>query len=256
MPTELAVQQVHEYEEQGFLNIPDVLGVDELLELQRRTSDIAEGKVQGFPKENIELEPSSGGLHSFQTVRKLKACAENDPVMMRYARSEKILDVMQSLLGPDIKLFDSQAFMKPPGGVEKAYHQDSAYFSIEPMALATCWVALDDVTTENGCLWVIPGSHRGGVLAHSEKWMVGDRVDKRIPESAFDRNTEVPITMRAGSCSIHHSLLLHSSRPNQTTHSRRGLAFHFLTARSRWTDPNRPKPDFPLLRGREYPGCV
>ena len=256
MGKKLVDQEVQAYEERGFLDVPDLLDKDEITELRQRIEDIAELRMQGFPKDQIELEPGADGVYSLQTVRKLNACAENDTVLMQYAKSEKVLDVVQALLGPDLKLYSSQAFMKPPGGVEKPYHQDSAYFSIEPMALATCWIALDDVTVENGCLRVIPGSHRNGVLPHSEKWVVGDKIDMRIPASAFDSDTEVPITMHAGSCSIHHSLLLHCSRPNQTRHSRRGLAFHYMTAKSRWTDPEQPKPDYQLLRGREFPGCV
>jgi phytanoyl-CoA hydroxylase len=155
-----------------------------------------------------------------------------------------------------VKLFESQLFMKPPGGVEKPYHQDSAYFTIEPMALVTCWSALDDVTVANGSMWVIPGSHLGGVVDHGEPWQIGDRIDKRVPASAMDLASEVPMVMPAGSCSFHHSLLLHSSRPNRTNHSRRGFAVHYMTARSRWTNPSKPAPNYRLLRGREYPGCV
>ena len=150
--------------------------------------------------------------------------------------------------------------MKPPGGIEKTYHQDSPYFKIEPMALVTAWVALDDVTLDNGCMWVVPGSQRNGALDHSEPWKVGDRLDMRIPDSAIDEaksaNGEQPVTMRAGGCSFHHSLILHRSGPNRTPHFRRGMATHYMTARSRWTGAPAEKPDYPLLAGREYPGCV
>jgi ectoine hydroxylase-related dioxygenase (phytanoyl-CoA dioxygenase family) len=146
--------------------------------------------------------------------------------------------------------------MKPPGGVEKPYHQDSPYFPIEPMSLVTCWIALDNVTIENGCLWVVPGSHRLGPLPHSERWMVGDREDMRVPETEFNRNEEVPITLTPGSCSFHHSLILHMSHPNKTQTARRGLAFHYMTSKSRWTNANKSQPNYLLLRGQEYPGCV
>jgi hypothetical protein len=244
-----------EFQKSGFVVSEDLISVEERLELCQRTADIANGLVAGFPEDDIELEPNAD-TRSLHTVRKINRCAQNDPVFARHAGNNKILEVVEPLLGPDIKLFGSQAFMKPPGGVEKPYHQDSPYFTIEPMAMVTCWIALDDVTLDNGCLWVIPGSQHLGPLPHSEKWVVGDRVDMRIPESLFDRNLEVPIPLKAGSCSFHHSLLLHMSHPNQSDQPRRGVAFHYMTAKSRWTAATPPEFEFPLLRGRSYPGYV
>ncbi len=243
-----------QYKEEGYLVVEDLLTQQELQRLRQRTIDIAEGRVD-FPPENIELEPGAAQQNA-QTVRKINGCAKNDPVFLAHAENERILDLVESLIGPDVKLFGSQTFMKPPGGIEKPYHQDSAYFFIEPMALVTCWAALDDVTLENGCMWVIPGSQRLGVLDHSESWQIRDRVDKQVPESSFEQHKEVPVTMRARSCSFHHSLILHKSNANQTQHPRRGAAVHYMSARSRWTHPSLPKPDYKLLRGREYPGCV
>ena len=79
--------------------------------------------------------------------------------------------------------------------MEKTYHQDSPYFKIEPMALVSSWVAMDDVTLENGCLWVVPGSHKGGALDHSEVWMVCERRDMTGPEAVFDRNINGWVTI-------------------------------------------------------------
>jgi phytanoyl-CoA hydroxylase len=247
--------QIARYQAQGFLIVENVIPPDEVERLKQRTADIAEGRVP-FPEQHLELEPTANGHRSLETVRKLDGCAEYDPVFLEHARNDVILDMVEDLIGPDVKLFESQLFMKPPGGVEKPYHQDSAYFSIEPMALVTCWSALDDVSVENGGMWVIPGSHRRGVVDHAAPWKVGDRVDMQIPVTASDRAAEVPMVMPAGSCSFHHSLLMHSSRPNRTNRSRRGLAVHYMTSRSRWTDPDRPAPGYRLLRGREFPGCV
>ena len=190
------------------------------------------------------------------TLRKINHGAESAAVLLKHAFNPAVVDIITGLLGPDIKLFGDQCFVKPPGGIEKTYHQDSPYFTIEPMALVTAWVALDDVTLENGCMWVVPGSHHGGALDHSETWMVADRKDMKIPDSSFDRASEQPITMKAGDCSFHHSLILHSSGPNNTSSFRRGYATHYMGARSRWTGPAADKPDYPLVCGAEFEGCV
>lgn len=246
---------VSAYESRGFVIVENLLTRDELQSLRDRTSAIVAGRI-AFPVENIELEPNGIQKNGARAVRKLNRCAESDAVYLDHARNAKILAIVEALIGKDIKLFGSQAFLKPPGGIEKPYHQDSAYFPIEPMAMVTCWAALDDVTLNNGCMWVIPGSHRQGVLPHSELWMVGERQDMRVPEKALERRNEVPLVMLAGSCSFHHSLLLHSSCPNHSSLPRRGLAVHYMSAQSKWTDAGQVKPDYLLLQGREYAACV
>ena len=248
-------QQLSGYGSEGFCVVEHLVSEAELAELRQRTEDIAEGKIDTFPRCNIELEPGATSC-SLQTARKLNRCAESDEVLLAHARHPSVLDIVERLIGSDIKLFGSQCFMKPPGGVEKPYHQDSAYFAIEPMELVTCWTALDDVTLENGCMWVVAGSHQQGVLDHSEPWLVGDRQDMRVPQAMIDQSREQAITMPAGSCSFHHSLLLHRSTANGTERPRRGLAIHYMSSRSRWTDPSRPQPDYLLLRGAEFPDCV
>ncbi|MEQ9407648.1 MAG: phytanoyl-CoA dioxygenase family protein [Fuerstiella sp.] len=245
-----------EYQREGFLIAESLLSDKALQSLRDRMTDIAAGRVPGFPKEDIEYEPGEQRDAGVPTIRKINRCAENDAVFMAVARQPEILDIVESLLGPDIKLFGSQCFMKPPGGIEKPYHQDSAYFTVEPRALVTCWIALDDVTIQNGCMWVVPGSHRGELHDHSQPWDVGGRVDMQVPDEKIDRSQETPIIMSAGSCSFHHSMLLHRSGRNQTDTHRRGLAIHYMSAESRWTHPSLPQPSYLLLRGREYPGCV
>ena len=243
------------YRELGYLIVDSLFSLDEVASLRQRTEAIASGEVD-FPTELIEYEPGREGERTLSTVRKLNRCADADDVFFRHASEDRVLNIVESLIGPDIKLFGSQCFMKPPGGIEKPYHQDSAYFSIEPFDLVTCWTALDDVTEENGCVWVVPGSHTGGVIDHSQPWQLPGRTDMQIPDEQIAVELETPLVMEAGSCSFHHSLIMHKSMPNCTDKSRRGFAVHYMSAQSKWTDASHPPRRFPLLRGREYEGCV
>jgi phytanoyl-CoA hydroxylase len=255
MPT-TSQSQISQYSVDGYLVCSSLLSSADVDVLSRRMSEIAGGIVPSFPVNSIEFEPDSDGIFSETTVRKINQCAEHDDVFMSHATNPRVLDVVESLIGPDIKLFGSQCFMKPPGGIEKPYHQDSAYFTIEPAELVTCWTALDDATIENGCLAFIPGSHRGRLLDHDQPWMVGNRVDMQVRDEQLDRSREIHIELQRGSCSFHHSMLLHRSGPNRTGQARRGLAVHYMSSTSRWTHPTKPKPDYVLLRGQEYEGCV
>ena len=245
-----------QFQKDGFATVKTLIPPSELETLRQRMDMISEGRVPAFPAEMIEYEPVAAGSIATPPVRKINQCAERDDVFMAHAANPRILDIIESLIGPDIKLFGSQCFMKPPGGIPKPYHQDSAYFNIEPRELVTCWTALDDATIDNGCLWVIPGSHRIGLLDHDQPWHVGDRVDMQVRDEQIDCTRELSNELTAGSCSFHHSMLLHRSGPNQTESPRRGLAVHYMSSRSRWTHPTDPRPTYPLLRGREYPDCV
>ena len=253
MPLDQA--QIDQYHRDGHLSVPGLLTQVQLDALRQRIEDIAENRLD-FPERYLEYEPGVERERSLATLRKINGPSGCDSFFVEYAATPALLDAIESLIGPDIKLFSDQIFMKPPGGMEKTYHQDSPYFHIEPMALVTAWVALDEVTLENGCLWIVPGSHKNGPLEHSEPWMVGGRQDMKIPDSAFDRHREIPITLPMGGVSFHHSLLLHRSGPNNTPHPRRGMATHYMSSRSRWTSVPADKPDYALLRGREFPDCV
>lgn len=250
-----AETEVLDYESQGHITVENMLTPDEVELLRTRIGDIALGKVP-FPQADVEFEPTREGDTQPPAARKINRCAENDEVFLACAANPKILDIVEKLIGPDIKLFGSQCFMKPPGGIEKPYHQDSAYFTIEPLSLVTCWIAIDNVTVENGCMWVVPGSHRGELHDHSQPWDLGGRMDMQIPDEKIPRDREQPITLTAGSCSFHHSKLLHRSGPNHTGTPRRGFAVHYMSARSKWTHPTKPQPQYALLRGREFEGCV
>ena len=239
----------NEYQKRGYVVVDHLIGTERVEMLRERLRQIAEGEVS-FPKALIEYEPGADRERCLSNLRKVNRLAGYDETFLGHARTPAILDIVEQLIGANIRLFSDQAFMKPPGGIEKTYHQDSAYFQIEPANLVTCWLALDDVTLENGCLWVIPGSHLEGIKDHSQDWDVGDRIDKTIPEEALKRAQEVPITLRAGSCSFHHSVLLHRSGPNNTSTRRRGIATHYMSATSRWVGEPDQKPDYPLLRGQ------
>ncbi len=251
----ISAETIRRYEEDGYIVVERLFSRAEVEQLGRRIEEACSGK-SGFPEEDLEWEPGGPRVRDIRHIRKLNNGVCHDDLFRRFATDPRILDVVEGLIGPDIKLFGDQLFIKPPGGIEKTYHQDSPYFKIAPMALVSGWIAVDDVSEANGCLRVIRGSHKLGPQPHSDVWMVGDRKDMKIPDRLIDRGLERKIEMEAGSVSFHHSLLMHSSMPNLSASFRRGYAFHYMSAQSRWTGDPATKPEYELLRGREYPGAV
>lgn len=149
-------------------------------------------------------------------------------------RTPEILDIVEPLLGPDIVCWGAHAFCKPAGeGLEVPWHQDGQYWPIRPLATCTVWVALDDSTRENGCLRVIPGSHRAATCYHHR---LDERPDlalnQTVTEDQFDERAAVDVELEAGQMSIHDAYMIHGSGANRSNRRRAGLAIRYMPATS------------------------
>ncbi len=149
------------------------------------------------------------------------------------------------LLDGAVRFWHDQLFCKPPrhGGVV-AWHQDYSYWTrTKPIAHLTCWIALDDVSRENGCLHYVPGSHRWPLLP-----ITGLAGDMQAIQSVLDERQRaefqpVPVEFPKGYASFHHSLTVHGSYPNHSHRPRRGLVINAFR------DGVISDSDEPLLKG-------
>ncbi len=244
-----------DYERDGFLIYGHLLTAEELEALRGRIDALASGEHPNADKIGVRLEAAAQRGELQNVTRRDKVWQLLDPhgydeVILNHAKNPKILEVVEQLLGTeDIKLFHTQTLMKPAmHGSIVSWHQDSAYWtSIAPPALVSCWTALDDATEENGCVRMLPGSYKKGLWPH-------ERTDF-LHAQGVDDSLAMPVVLSAGGCSFHHSLTVHGSGENRTAHRRRGMVTSYMRADSKWVASNE-KPNFLLLRGREYPGCV
>lgn len=152
------------------------------------------------------------------------------------ARDPALVDRVAQLIGDDVILWGCQIFCKPGGdGMEVPWHQDGHYWPIRPLATCTVWVALDDSTVENGCLRVIPGSHRDGVLhPHLREDRDDVVLNQRTADGFFDPSTAVDIALEAGQMSLHDVHMVHGSNPNRSPKRRAGVAIRYMPATSRF----------------------
>jgi ectoine hydroxylase-related dioxygenase (phytanoyl-CoA dioxygenase family) len=150
------------------------------------------------------------------------------------AHDDAILDLISDVIGPDIILWGCQIFCKPGGdGMEVPWHQDGQYWPIRPLATCTVWLALDPSTRANGCLRVIPGSHRGRIL---HPHLTEDRKDlvltQRAADGTFDESTAADIELEPGQMSLHDVYMIHGSAPNRSPQRRAGVAIRYMPATS------------------------
>lgn len=150
-------------------------------------------------------------------------------------RHPRILDAVEDILGPDLLVWRATFFVKPPDDPRYvAWHQDSAYWGLDPADVITAWIALTDSSHDNGCLRVVPGSHLKpelphGVQAAADNMLVrGQSVTVDVPDSDT-RDVE----LQPGEMSLHHVRMLHGSRPNRSTRPRVGLAVRYIAAHVR-----------------------
>jgi len=150
-----------------------------------------------------------------------------------FAVDPDLLDVAEQLIGPDIALWATAVFGKPAGvGREVPWHQDGRYWPIRPRATVTFWVALEASTPENGCMRVIPGSHRGGLLNHVASDSDDLVLNTLIADPRCDETQARDVALEPGQVSLHDIDIVHGSRPNRSASRRAGITFRYMPTTS------------------------
>jgi ectoine hydroxylase-related dioxygenase (phytanoyl-CoA dioxygenase family) len=243
--------QAAAYDEQGFFVLEAAVDPDTLAAL--------EAEIAPFDREVLEfLAAQPGGRFSIAGVDTVSIAihvAARSRVLADFCGSALFADLCHDLIGPDARLYWDQAVYKQPHSAEPVlWHQDNGYTYVEPQAYLTCWVALTDATLENGCVWVLPGVHRGGTVAHTDT-PIGYRCCDD-PEGA------VAVPVKAGSIVVFSSLTPHATGHNTTGEVRKAYILQYApdgavalegdpalgspTARVPQDDPRR---QFPVVTG-------
>ncbi|MFI5694681.1 phytanoyl-CoA dioxygenase family protein [Kribbella sp. NPDC051586] len=177
--------------------------------------------------------------------------ARDDPFWIRLVADHRLLDLAQLFVGPDIALFATHYLCKPPrSGKGVEWHQDGAFWPLEPMQVVTLWLALSDSDPDNGCLRVLPGSQRSE-LEQMKQAGPGTVLRHRI-DADIDETRAVDLVMRPGDVEVHHPNIVHSSMPNRSDRWRRALTIRYIPTSTRITRPDEATAIH--LRGERVPG--
>jgi ectoine hydroxylase-related dioxygenase (phytanoyl-CoA dioxygenase family) len=242
----LSKKQIASYREKGYLGVEGVLGQREVEELRRVADEFVEKSRAVTQSDDVfDLEP--GHSPESPKLRRLKSPAAQHPVYDRALRHEKILDMVAQLVGPSIRYNGHKLNMKSGQfGSPVEWHQDWAFYPHTNDDLLAVGICIDDMSEENGCLLVIPGSHRGPVLDHTQD----GRFVGAVTDPAFDDTGAEKVELKAGGISLHHVRALHGSLPNTSSRPRRLLLFQYC-AGDAWplTGANWETWESTLLRG-------
>jgi phytanoyl-CoA hydroxylase len=224
-PGEITAAHLEQFRAQGFLAVENVFSAGEIEGAKEALRYLASGGVaECQPQFERGVDVSKLSAEEREPyVRKLMYFAKFEPRLGAMAEHPEIVRIARMLLGGDeIVMIQDMALLKPPHvGREKPWHQDTAYFSMEPLELILgTWTAVDEATVQNGCMHVIPGSHLAGPKAHYH-----DR-DCQLPDDVVDVRRSVTVPLKPGGVMFFSGLLHHGTPPNRSAARRRALQFH------------------------------
>ena len=216
----LTAAEIRKYQEDGYVSPDFRLSEDVLAQIR----DAHDRLIQSHP----EFSDYCSALLAFDTW------------YLNIARIPEILTMVRQVIGDNVALWNSSFFAKPARvGTKTPWHQDGEYWPIDPLATCTVWIAIDASTCENGCLRVIPGSHRAKRLAgHSENNGPGLALNLELNSDEFDESQAEDIILEPGQVSLHDVFLFHGSEANTSDHPRRGMTLRYMPTSSIYRHEN------------------
>lgn len=223
------------YWKHGFTVLRKLFDASELSRFERRFVDIATGSMPR-PEGLVLMQDVSvakGGhvpetpLHGINKILSF----EEDPVLFDHSLHPAQLAAVRSLIGPDLVTISTNVFNKPPGlDGRHPFHQDLRYFALRPAdQIVACWTAISPCRRENGCLAVVPGSHRSPLRSHElPSW---EQVNfGYFAAEGDERERREWVEMEPGDTVFFHPLLLHGSGRNRSGDFRRAISTHYASA--------------------------
>ena len=153
------------------------------------------------------------------------------PVLDAIAHDSRILDAVEDLIGPNINVAGTTLFIKEPetkGFI--SWHQDARYIGLEPHDWVTAWLAISDVTEENGCMRMVPGSHTAPLVEHVDTYGEDNLLTRGQTVPNVDEAATVAVPLKPGQLSLHHPRIVHGSGPNMSDSRRIGFAIQSYIA--------------------------
>ncbi len=239
----LTPTQVESYHREGFLIYPEAIFPEEK-----------------FNRLKAHFDKKLAELPAGQRPESMDVPHFADPALFEWLFADEILDLIEPIVGPDIALFSSHFICKPKGDGRKVpWHEDSAYWKsqVDPMEIATVWLAIDPSTKVNGCMNVIPRTHAEGQKGFSDYDPVDETTNvfpTEITKKQRDEARLVACELQPNHASLHDARLMHGSEPNTSDIRRCGYTMRFMSSACRLSDKQREVHQIYLARGRDLAG--
>jgi phytanoyl-CoA hydroxylase len=223
----LTQSQVEQYERDGYIVLRQAVSDDLILLYNRhihaiRSADPMEEWASPWKNGKPVNEKDRFSVRLFNPHL-------HDGFSLQMMKLPVVRGALAQLLGDEAVGVQSMYFYKEPGAHGQAAHQDYYYIRNEPNTLTGVWIAMDDADTENGCLWVIPGSHKLGLLPHGKVKNLDEHEEWTHETEGVDLSKEIPVILKQGDILIFHNLIIHSSTRNRSASRwRRSYVCHYI----------------------------
>lgn len=218
------------YKEYGYLIAPSFLVKEEIEELKKETTAIFRGE-RGYVEGMLPVEPNESDSEVLKKYVAIHFPHKISQVIHGFLFQQRIVDVLVKIVSPNVKCMQSMLFVKGPGKAGQAWHQDEFYIPTRDKSLIGAWIAIDDATVDNGCLWIIPG--RPGWMMKRVPNGSNEYADVDTIDVAAFKGEAIPVEVNSGSVVFFNGYTLHSSQRNKTTDCfRTALVNHYMSAES------------------------
>ena len=204
--TELTEEQLDHYKNKGYISPINALSPSEAKEIRDEIEKIEKnwpGALEGINRNYVHLI---------------------SPIFNKVCLNKNILDAVESIIGKNILICGTTLFIKNPN--EKgfvSFHQDAKYIGLEPHNWVTVWLAVTDANEQNGCMRMLPGSHKENLKTHEEKFDENNLLTRGQTITNVSLNKTDPIILKAGQISLHHPTIVHGSGLNHSNDRRIGF---------------------------------
>ena len=225
---------VEQFRRDGYAVIRDALSSAELDELRTETVRLVRGDLGGIGGNAPVIRPEDSDEDAMRRYLCIHFPHKLSGVFEKYMRQPTIVEALTGVIGPDVKAMQSMFFIKAEGKPGQAWHQDEYYIPSRDRSVTAAWIAIDDANVDNGCLWVIPGSHARGVI-YPDREHDDERFDCSVElyDFPYTDADAVPVEVPAGAAVVFNGYLLHRSLPNNGVRGfRRSYVNHYMSAQS------------------------
>ncbi|WP_308639453.1 phytanoyl-CoA dioxygenase family protein [Paenibacillus silvisoli] len=230
----LSAEQLKQYNELGYVIMEQLFSDEEM--------DRVRAIIDDFDREGEEALRKVGKsfINIPNQINFTCNLARRNRELEQFIGDQRFVDLTTSVLGGDIRLYwDQSVYKRPEAKRDFPWHQDNGYVPTDPVHYMTCWLALDDSTIENGCIWIQPGSHHQGFVEHVKTdagW-----------QCYFGEDPGQPVPLKKGSMVIFHSLLFHRSTPNQSNGTRKAYVIQYSVEGAKNPDTGKVFDNGPLI---------
>ena len=211
------------YEEYGYVVVPDLFPIEELDEVNRELERLVEeAEARG--------QTAIGHYGSNRNQGWLLQLGLRSEITQRFVQDDRVLDLIEDIVKPGIAIYSAKLTAKLPQSTDICHwHQDNAYYNAHALSQTrmSTWIPLVDANEENGCLWVVPGSHRDGVREHGK---YGGQCPTSMGPADMEAEGAIPCPVKAGSILLFSSYLWHHSKGNGTDQVRRAFIVSYQEA--------------------------